>query len=242
MRTFFVKFKDETEQIVPATFTKISDSVSQVSLTEPLDYEKIEYVEIAMHDENIYAGDTGYYLITGGSGNNDYGISSFKPMTNREEVLKNRFTPVFGISHNGNCRVAIATGMKYDAAQVITINDNTYSIKIRFIIDGLPIYENISVEFHTLNSDATYCDMAKEYRKYQLNHGFRPLRERVTPELKYSLAAPNIRIRMAWKPVPCQIHEQTPETEPDVHVACTFDDVLNLMESYKDGLASLMLL
>ena len=233
MNSFFVKFKDGTEQIISATCTTISESVSQVSLTKPLDYEKIEYIEIALHDEKIYAGDTGYYLITGGSGNNDYGISSFKPMTNREEVLNNRFTPVFGISHNGNCRVAIATGMKYDAAQVITINDNTYSIKIRFIIDGLPIYENISVEFHTLNSDATYCDMAKEYRKYQLNHGFRPLRERVTPELEYSLAAPNIRIRMAWKPVPCQIHEQTPETEPDVHVACTFDDVLNLMESYK---------
>ncbi|MBQ4159669.1 MAG: hypothetical protein IJD83_01945, partial [Clostridia bacterium] len=38
---------------------------------------------------------------------------------------------------------------------------------------------------------------------------------------------------MAWKPVPCTIAEQTPENEPDVHVACTFDDVIKVMEAYK---------
>lgn len=236
MNLFLIKFKDGTEQTAKASITNLSGFVKQVSLCELLDYEKIEYIELALHEENILAGDEGYYLIGAGNGeckNRDYGISSFKPMINREEVLKDCFMPVFGISHNGACRIAIVTGMQYDVAQVITIKDNSYSIKIRFIIDGLPVYENIAVEFHTLSSDATYCDMAKEYRKYQLNHGFRPLRERLTPELEYSLDALNVRIRMAWKPVPCQIHEQTIENEPDVQVACTFDDVLNLMENYK---------
>ena len=41
MNSFFVKFKDGTEQIISATCTTISESVSQVSLTKPLDYEKL---------------------------------------------------------------------------------------------------------------------------------------------------------------------------------------------------------
>ena len=111
MRPFSVKFKDETQQIILATFKKISESVSQVSFTEPLDYEKIKYIEIAMHDENIYAVDTGYYLINGGSKrSSNYGIGSFKPMTDREEVLiKRRIMPVFELNHEDNCRIAIVT-------------------------------------------------------------------------------------------------------------------------------------
>lgn len=64
-----------------------------------------------MHDENIYAVDTGYYLINGGSKrSSNYGIGSFKPMTDREEVLiKRRIMPVFELNHEDNCRIAIVT-------------------------------------------------------------------------------------------------------------------------------------
>jgi hypothetical protein len=90
------------------------------------------------------------------------------------------------------------------------------------------------VEYHAIDKpDATYADMARTYRSYQLAHGFAPLARRMTPELAYSLDAINVRIRMGWKPVPCSVFEQTLENEPPMHVACTFDDVIHLMENYQ---------
>lgn len=236
MKLFFVKFKDGREKTVCVKEKYVSEDITEVVLSEKINYEDVEYIDIAMHEDVIKAGDEGYYLVVAGHAgckNRDYGIGAFKPRADREDVLVNSFMPVFGISHNGCCRVAIVTGMQYDAAQVIEIKDNEYSIRIRFMIKDVVVYENISIEFHELWKDATYSDMARVYRNYQLNHGYMTLKEKLTPELEYALAAPNIRIRMGWKPVPCLIHEQTIENEPDMHVACTFDDVINLMEGYK---------
>ena len=42
----------------------------------------------------------------------------------------------------------------------------------------------------------------------------------------------NVRVRMAWKEVPCKIYNQSEENEPPVYVACSFDDVIRIMEAY----------
>ena len=63
-----------------------------------------------------------------------------------------------------------------------------------------------------------------------------PLAERVKhdPLMAYGATdMPVIRIRMAWKPVPTPVQEQTLETEPPMHVACTFHDVELLMDEMK---------
>ena len=67
--------------------------------------------------------------------------------------------------------------------------------------------------------------MAREYRRYQLTAGgCVPLKERVEadPRLKRSAEGISVRIRMGWKPAPSPVENQTPETEPPMHVACTF--------------------
>lgn len=42
-----------------------------------------------------------------------------------------------------------------------------------------------------------------------------------------------MRIRQGWKPVPPPVREQTPETEPEMHVAATFDDVSELLDVFQ---------
>ena len=238
MKNFSVKYIDGKNEVIEGTVQTVDNSIKRITLSEELNYDNIEYIELYMHSETINAGDNGYYIVSAGNGscqNRDYGLGTFKRLPDSETVLKDCFMPVFGINHGGTCRVAIVTGMCGNVSQVVEIKDNRYSIKLRFLIDSVAPYENIEVEFHELSSDATYSDMAKDYRAYQLEHGFRPLKERLTTELKYSLEAINVRIRMCWKPVPCKIALQTEENEPDVHVACTFDDVIKIMESYKQA-------
>ena len=232
MEKFLVKCTDGSIRSVQAA-SRLQGTVTTVSVAEDLQYEKIDYLELLLHADPIYAGDAGYYIVGAGNGrcqNRDYGIGTFKEREDCTVVLDDCFLPLFGLQHGGNTYIAIVTGMRDDISQVIEIKDNQYFIKIRFMIDGTVPYEPISVEFHTLDRDATYCDMAKAYRAYQLERGYQPLKERLTPELSYALDAINVRIRMAWKPVPCPVAEQTPENEPPVHTACTFDDVIRIME------------
>lgn len=57
----------------------------------------------------------------------------------------------------------------------------------------------------------------------------------MTPEIKYAADSLYIRVRLAWKPAPSPVEDQTPETEPPLHVACTFEDVERIMRSYKEA-------
>ena len=236
MSCFLVKYKNG-EEIHSAAKIVYGDAVS-VELTDAPNLENAEYVEFPLHSDAITAGDEGYFLVQAGNGclNQDYGICLYKEREDGEFVLKRGYMPVFGIKHRDKCYIAIVTGMAADFSQVVKIENNRYFLKVRFELGGVAPYENIKLVFRNIDKpDAGYSDMAREYRKYQLEHGFVPIKDRLTPELKYSVDSVNVRIRMGWKPVPCQVHEQTEENEPPVHVACTFDDVIKVMESYKNA-------
>lgn len=237
MSKFFIKYKDGSEANIDAKVT-YGDAVS-AELTDILDFKYAEYIEFPLHSDEICAGDKGYFLVQAGNGkcaNRDYGISFYKERENCELVLRDCFMPVFGIKHNDKCYIAVVTGMATDISQVIKIEDNRYYLKVRFEVDGIVPYENIRLEFYNIDKvDAEYSDMARAYREYQLRHGFKPIKERLTPELEYSVESVNVRIRLGWKPVPCEIPEQTEENEPDVYTACTFDDVIKVMEAYKQA-------
>lgn len=234
MNSFLIKYKNGNTKTVAATINNISSTVTENVLDAELDYSDVEYAELMLHSAPIPAGSDGFYLLNAGrSGNRDFGIGYFKEREDTEFIQTECFIPVFALKNNDLCFIAIVTGMPASTVQVINIKDNHYTYAIRFMLDGYAPFENIKVEFHYINKkDATYCDMAKAYRDYQLNHGFERLQNRMTPELKYSLEAINVRIRMGWKPVPCQVFDQTIENEPEMHVACTFDDVVNIIESY----------
>ncbi|MBQ7294392.1 MAG: hypothetical protein IJW79_11725 [Clostridia bacterium] len=237
MSNFLAKYKNGETQEFKIAPKSLDNGVLEYEFTPNMNYSKVNYVEFPLHDFPINAGDDGFFLLPSGNKgckNREYALGIFKEREDEQAVLKNCFTSVYGFRHFELLRTAIVTGMEHDVQFVITVKDNQYSFSLRFVFDGEVPYENAKLEIHDVkNAEATYCDMAKIYREYKLKNGFRPIKARLTPELEYSAQAPNIRIRMGWKPVPCQVIHQTPETEPPLHSACTFDDVTALMEEYK---------
>ncbi|UKI36520.1 MAG: hypothetical protein L6V93_22000 [Clostridiales bacterium] len=122
--------------------------------------------------------------------------------------------PVFGIKKKDEVFTVTAVKMQYDFRCGIVLKDGKYSAFARFLIDGDAPYEDIELEIRMLDCNATYVDMAKDYRKYQLGRGACiPLKERVksNPKLKYGAESVLIRIRQAWKRVPAKVLVQTEE-------------------------------
>ncbi len=192
-------------------------------------------IEIKTSDSPIKIGDEGFYLISGTSTEcRESAIGYFRERENFVHENKVQHLPVFGLCHGGKCILSITTGMQYDSHTVIKLHDGVYSFYLRFAINGEAPYESFSFELHELKgSDMTYSGMAREYRSYQLAHGFKSIKEKNDKELNFCAESMLIRIRHGWKPVPCTVFEQTPDTEPPMHVACTFSQVIKIMHAYK---------
>ena len=78
--------------------------------------------------------------------------------------------------------------------------------------------------------------MAAVYRQYQLDRGeVRPIKERAAerPELAYAAKAPEVRVRLGWKPVPSPVPEQNAENEPEMHVAITFERFKQIVDEFQ---------
>jgi hypothetical protein len=97
--------------------------------------------------------------------------------------------------------------------------------------------EDIEVEFRWLKGDdADYSGMAKAYRAWQLaRKEVVPLTERVKkqPLLDYMVKWPEVRVRLAWKPVPSPVPEQTVKDEPPVKPVITFDRFKRIVDEFK---------
>ncbi|MEE1238555.1 MAG: DUF5696 domain-containing protein [Acutalibacteraceae bacterium] len=181
-------------------------------------------------------GEDGYYAVT------DPGktcrLVRFREREDGERVFHQYLMPMFGVKNSKGCFLIIAEGYKYEMNAVFGIKDGVYYIYPRFIImeqDGIP-YEDISIKIIKLDDDADYVDMAVKYREYKLGRkDCLPIKTRMkkSPELAYAAEAPEIRIRMGWKPVPATVMEQTVENEPEMKVACTFDRVCDFIDELK---------
>ena len=233
---FFAKYKSGELRALTTEIRTLSSSAHEYELTFS-DYTDVEYIAFPLHENKIKAGDKGYYLVPAGHttlANRDYAIGYFSRRDDIETLFCRMYMPVFGYVHAGLCRTAIVTGMPYDVAEMIAVKGGEYTMELRFILNGKAPYENIKLELHDIaDENAGYSDMARIYREHQLANGFASIKKRINPTLAYAAESPAIRVRMGWKPVPCQIAEQTVETEPPMHVACTFDDVSRLMDEYK---------
>jgi len=230
-----INYTDKTTGTLSLASVTNGNVESFVLDKESLDWKNIAHIDFAMNNTDICAGEDGFYLLSGTS--TDCRESSVGYFRQRQDIThenKVQHMPIFGLCHGGKCFIAIMTGMQYDMHTVLDIKDNKYSFALRFVPENGAPYENISFELHYLSgNDATYSGMAREYRKYQLAHGFRSIKEKNDAELNFAAESMLIRIRHGWKPVPCTVFEQTPETEPPMHVACTFGQVVEIMKAYK---------
>ncbi|MFZ2641723.1 MAG: DUF5696 domain-containing protein [Verrucomicrobiia bacterium] len=177
------------------------------------------------------AGEDGFYVFCSGM----YG--TFRKLAKNAEYKNNYVVmPIWGVKTPRGAMTAIMTGMRYEAAHHAKYQGGVYTIFPRYNINGDNVYEDFGIEFHLLDKTATYSDMAKVYRKYQLDRGAcRPLKERIKGnlELAYAAQAMEIRVRMAWKPVPSPVPEQTAENEPPLKAVVTFERMNQIIDEFK---------
>lgn len=239
MCKFYVQTLDGYILTYNGIYDTVQNNTKEIRIPDVENWENISYVEYTLNSTPIEAGSNGYYIVPAGHcdctpscENMEYSLGYYRHRTEGTWIFRGTFMPLYGFCVEGITTAVIVSGMPYDSAFVIRVNDNKYTFAIRFETNGKVPYESIKMVIHSFPSN-DWADIAKCYRKHQLNNGFQSIKQRLNPALKYSIESPNIRIRMAWKPVPCEIFEQTPENEPPVHVACTFDDIIALMKAYK---------
>lgn len=225
-----------TEEYIPSV--ENFDGYVKYTVLDNLEYDKISSIDFNLHEFEIKEGDAGYYLLPGGAAKTvlfENAIGYFKKRENIVWENIDAFMPILGVVHEKESFLGVITGMPEQCMQRVIINDGTYKFSLRVETFGKAPYDIISMVKLALPSNADYSKVAGIYRSYLLNNGFVALKDKLTPELKYAAESLYIRVRLAWKPAPSPVEDQTPETEPPLYVACTFEDVERIMRSYKEA-------
>lgn len=192
--------------------------------------EGAETIEIILHEAKC--GDEGYYAVPYV---NISFLTKFLPRADADFIAReSTIMPMLGVRCNGEAWLMIARGMIHDYRVRVRVKDGRYTLSLLYDLTKISLYEPISLAIYELGN-ADYSAMARRYRKYRMETmNLTPLCDRVDPVMQYALKGmPVIRIRMGWKPVPSPVNEQTIETEPPMHVACTFAQVEELVDEMK---------
>lgn len=208
-----------------------TDSVQTLCIPKNTLPAQVKQVEIHHPRSTARAGEEGFYVFCNGM----YG--TFQERPNGSYTCANSVMPFYGICTPRGAMAVILNQMRYEAQYCVTLRDGYYDVFLRYVLDGDPCYEDITVEYHSLHGDSiTYSDIAKCYRNRQLaEQVVVPLKERILdrPELAYAAQSMEIRVRLGWKPVPSPVPEQTADNEPPMHVAITFDRLTQIVEEFK---------
>lgn len=226
-------YSDGTGKILTPQY-KTEGGITTAWLPKEQVGEGCDYVDFLYDCFRASVGDEGYFVLPFESQTGIY-LTRFSPRADTEYISAFSCMGCYGWNQGQAGTLAVVVGMKYDYGLVGGVRDGEYYVFPRFFIDGDPLYEDICVKlYHLENGD--YSAMARRYRQYQMEENeCVPLRERVRadPRLKKSADSVNVRIRQGWKPVPTPVEEQTPENEPEMHVACTFDRVCDLVREFR---------
>lgn len=197
------------------------------------EWQDVSYVDVGYDLLAAHAGDAGCLVIPQDSPKlGESFLTYFKARENVTYETKGNYLSVFGACYGAESFAAFVTGMNAQSRVVAEIKEGLYRLYARFYLNGEAPFEPISVVYQALPADVDYSAVARAYRAYLLETGkCKSLAERHTPALDYAKKSLYIRVRMAWKPVPSPVEEQTAENEPAVHVACDFDDLIKLMEN-----------
>lgn len=193
----------------------------------------VKYIDFLYDYFNVKAGSDGYY-VTNFAADGTY-LTEFTERENLSASKDHSFVACYGMNKGKTGVLAIVTGMRYDFGMEIGVKDGVYYLYPRFYIDCDEMYEDICVELYNLD-DGSYSAMARKYRQYQLTRGgCVPLKERAANDKRLMKATEGIevRIRQGWKPAPSPVEYQTPENEPSMYAACSFDRVGDIADEFK---------
>ncbi|MDO5580872.1 MAG: DUF5696 domain-containing protein [Planctomycetia bacterium] len=193
--------------------------------------ESVRFVEIHHPDCTAAAGEKGFYIFNNGM----YGEFKKRPKDARY-THSGTIMPMFGVRTPKGAFTVIQKGMRFDSKYVVDYKKGKYDVFLIYTLDGEKAYNDIEILYHRMKSDAAYSEMARLYRKYQLDRGACiPIKERIrnNPDLKYAAESMEIRVRQAWKPVPSPVGEQSKGNEPPVGVKITFDRFKQIVDEFK---------
>ena len=176
-------------------------------------------------------GEAGYYVTSEGL----YG-RFHETNGSRTVGTERNYMPLYGMKTPRHTFVAIVRKMGWRWAMHVVAQNGVYRLFQRYQLKGDRPYEDFEIAYHFLPKTAEYPAMAKVYRDWQLARGAcRPIRARLKDQPELAAAARNveIRIRQAWKPVPSPVAYQTPDNEPPVHAAVTFDRCGDIVRELK---------
>ncbi len=197
----------------------------------------VDYIEFDFGDLSAEVGDEGWYLI-GDTFHTGTQLCRFTQKEDCEYIIHQKLMPLFAVKTKNVCRLVICEGMRYSFFVRTGVKDGNFFIYPRIVLDGDAPYEDIVLRTVDFDKSCDYSDMAGYYRNLRLASDCVPIKEREkkNKHLAYAADAPEIRIRMGWKPVPSPIGYQTPETEPPVKVACTFKRASEFVDKlYSEG-------
>lgn len=226
-------YSDGTVKEVTTTITESSSSKIATLTADVI--SGANYVDFMYDYFTAQVGDDGYF-ITNWTKNGTY-LTRFKKRDDAEISGTESFVGCYGWCRKDDSVIGIVKTMRCDFGPVLGVKDGKYYTYLRFYIDGDAVQEDINVEFIIVN-EPTYSAVAKEYRRFLIEEkGCISLKDRCMKDSRLKKAAETIevRVRQGWKPSPSPVPDQTPETEPPMHVACTFERVGDIAEAFKNG-------
>ena len=233
----------QSEKVVP--FEKVGGAFR---ITVPVGgiSREVRHVDILADDAKAAKGESGFFVL----GDSTYGEFKYDSGTYIPPFCH---MPIFGMKTPRGAFLAVVKGLKFEQTPMVKAINGKYTVFPRFFISdpdcntrnkitrtiAFDPYEDIVVDFYPLPANATYADMAKVYRNYQLSRGeVKPLRERMkgNPALAYTADSIYVRVKhsrkMSDKKNPAH-RMQTVENEPELEIFFTFDDFADIMRRMK---------
>ena len=199
-------------------------------------FEENGYVYAFMDLFQAHVGDEGYYAVSSDFDRHSGFLTYFTERADFDIRPEVNLCNFFVVQRNGNTQLAVVTGMPFVYQIRIRKCGDTYAIGLSYDMNFYSISEDIVIEVYDLPEGSGWFEAAKLYRDLQLKQGnVLRLADRL-PEsetLRYLVDAPEIRVRMGWKPAPPEVLEQTVENEPEMFAACSFDTVKKLVAELK---------
>lgn len=193
-------------------------------------------VDLLSEEFTAPVGQQGYFVIPSVESNGNAAQVFFTDRNEAEERYPFNSLPIFIVTKDAKGLLAVVTGRRYEYELVVGYRNGRYFLYPHFTVESDVPQRDIEIRLIELEGqEATWQGAARAYRQFQLDRGVcRPLVERLQeqPVLAEALKGPEVRVRLAWKPVPSPVPEQTEENEPPIHVAITFEQCEQIMEEF----------
>lgn len=237
-KAFFKVLCTDIEGNVTPINPEVTENANEIRLFIPKDkITGLKYDKLRVESSLTTIPDTadGYMFFPT---NFDYGVvkCEFTKRENASFSSEVSAMPVCGICENKDSLFVHVQSMDSDVHFIVECKAGTYTITPEFLLEGDDPDEDFLIVY-TKMPYATYSDMARFYRKYQMEvKGCVPLKERIkgNDDLKAAAECLELRIRMGWKPQPTPVRRQTLENEPPMHIACDIDTLNKIIDRMKE--------